>query len=365
MTNAKPPDRGKYSDLLKKEWRLEIPAANYRWFRTPDKMEAGHFELTSFKSLVGFTPFYYRREVNGEEKHFHAVRASFDPLVESYNEEFAKAEILVAKSGRVFQAVEKADIFKPEKRLYISGLPDEAPVADIKDMFKDYATFYENTRKVFCVEQKRFTGKMMIRVKDFLKVPPRHVHLTCDNEDYNGLGITISASGYDSGTQVEETRRKCFKCKTYGHVAKDCKLKRRFSWKCDKCSLSSLKCYEGNCAFDQMTKDLRGLWPGILNTVKEHQPQIIDQVKLTKATKVQEFRGQMDKFIASFKKSNDQKFIDNKGLAIRRYFDRSIGNFSKHTPSTVRTYEEHFEDFFVNQLQKVCSKNGEKISMHE
>lgn len=363
MTNAKPPDRGKYSDLLKKEWRLEIPAANYRWFRTPGKMEARHFELGSFKSLVGFTPFYYRKEVNGEEKHFHAVRASFDPLEEGYDEEFAKAEILVAKSGRVFQAIEKADIFKPEKRLYISGLPDEASVADIKDMFKDYATFYEHTRKVFCVEQKRFTGKMMIRVKNFLKVPPRHVHLKCDNEDYNGLGITISATGYNSETPVEETKRKCFKCKTYGHVAKDCKVKLSFSWKCDKCSVSSLNCYEGNCAFDQMVKDVKNLADEVLD-IATGPPAALDQLKLTMVSKVHEFRDQLNKFFVAFKKSSDQKAINTKGKAIKRYLDRSIANFSKYVPS-LDNYVTQFEDYLINLLQKVCSKGTEKISMHE
>ena len=364
MTKAQPPERGKkYSDLLKREWRLEIPAANYRWYRTPGKMEAGHFELDGFDCLVGFQPFYYKRVENDEEKHYYAVRASFDRSHVKYDQDYKKAEILVGKNGRVFQAIEKAEIFQPEKRLYISGLPDEAEVADIKGLFKEYATFYEHTKKVFCMEQGRFGGKMMIRVKQFLKVPPKFIHLTCDQEDYNGLGIAITATGYEDGTPVEPTTRKCFKCKTTGHLAKDCKMKMKFTWKCTLCNLTSLQCYEGHCAFDQMKEVLTATARSVTVEVGK-STRSKTALASTMEAKIGQGHVMIESIRAKVKAMKDRAMAETRGLASRRYLDRARRNFQKH-PNTAEAYETEFEDF-VNSLWQRCSnRSTEAISMHE
>ena len=358
MAKPKPPDRGrKFADLLKKEkkdWRLGVEASEYRWFRTPATMEAKDFELSGVKSLTTFQSFSYRKIQNDKQMFYYAVRAGYDSKHKDFAEDYAKTEILVGKSGRVFQAVEKAEIFQPEQRLYIKGLPQEVESADIKNMLKDYADFYEDTRKVLLFEQGRFSGKMMVKVKQIRKVPPPQIFLVCDHEDYNGLGIWVKAAGHDKETPVEKTTRKCFKCQG-PHLAKDCTApKMKFTWKCTNCTLTSLQCYEGHCAFDQMKKDTEM----IADRFKHVNLSASDRVALADGIRL--CTTQIYELGMCFRKSKDRRLAERRGLAIRRYLRRAEVNFARSL-TTIQNFTNHFQNYLLELLRKINADTPEAI----
>ena len=255
MARPKPPDKGKFSDLFRKEWKLELPRSRERWFRTPAKMIAEDFRLEEYRSLAGVEPFFFKKFDGDKEKFYHAVRVSYKEDHESFEHEFENSSVLVGVNGRVFQAVKKEELFQQEKRLYLTGLPSEIGLDIIRKNLEDFVELAEESKKIFYLERGRFSGKFMVKVKKFIKVPPRQAYLECDDVVFNGVGYTIFSTGYAKETPVAQTQRKCFKCGEL-HLARDCPKKMTFSWKCTRCSLTDLQCYEGKCALDQMVRKI-------------------------------------------------------------------------------------------------------------
>ena len=130
-----------------------------------------------------------------------------------------------------------------------------------------------------------------------------------------------------------------------------------FTWKCDKCSLSSLQCYEGNCAFDRMKKDTTDVIERVING-PDHDEDLREELESC----LKSVHDQLDKFIATFEKSNNEKVKNTKGQAVKRYIDRAVKNVLKH-PATVDNYNEHFTAFLVKLFEKVCSGNFSTMSM--
>ena len=357
MSENTPPERGKqFSDLFRKEWKLKLPKSHHHWFRTPVKMAKEDFQLENFASLSAFESFSWKRMEGGEEKFYYAVRVGFDEKKENFLSDLGQAEVLVGKNGRVFQAIEKSDIFQPEKRLYLAGLPEEIEMAVVEKSLAEYVEFYKETKKVFYTEQGHFGGKFMIKIKKFLKVPPRQVYLECDDVDLNGLGYTVYSTGFTKETPVAQTPRKCFRCKG-AHLVKDCpKKKRIFTWKCTVCGMRSLQCYEGKCAFDQLTEKIRDLtatqianFPLATRQGKQRDERL--------GRRLNEIDKHLKDHIDAFKKMRDRQKANLLGTALRRYFNRAHQNYieksRKDNKFDIDIFVTEFRDYFNAQSTKL------------
>ena len=220
--------------------------------------------------------------------------------------------------------------------------------------------YTSNDKKgVYYTEQGRTTGKIMLKVKSFTKVPPKFVYLECDDEDIDGLGISVFSSGYDKETPVQEIERKCFKCKTLGHLAKKCPKKMVFKWKCTKCKLTGLKCREGKCAFDQLVPKLRDLSADLLKKTNYPSTRAFSIV----SANIKDTMEDVEEYIW---KEVSRGYTEKQGLAFCRYFDRSLRNFRDKSKGKFdqTTYTNEFHDYFCHQLKKLCYPD-EKITRCE
>ena len=359
MTEPKPPERGKYSDLLRKEWKLELPKSRRRWYRTPKKMAEEDFQLQSFESISAFQSFTWRRIEGGEEKFYYAVRVGFDEAKTSFQSDLKKSDVLVGRNGRAFPAIEKSEIFQPEKRLYLAGLPEEIEMAVIRETLKEYVEFYETTTPVFYLERGHFSGKFMLRIKNFVKVPPRQLYLECDDEELSGMGFTVFATGYTKETPVSQTPRKCFRCEG-DHLVKDCKKKMVFSWKCTACGLTSIQCYEGKCALAHIAVDATETVDGLL--AKKSTTRASGKVVKAIKKEIDEMRGHLasySEYFRQIKNTDDLKTANQYGLAVRRYYNRAKKNFLEKSKGDFewKLFDEEFMGFFRNQLSKIDGKS--------
>ena len=257
---ALPPDKGKtMADKIRvvSTWTEELEETTSRWFRLPAYFAKKEFDLSGFRSCAGLVPLV-RRHVADDQKETYsfAAQLSFRNGHDDFASDFERGRIIKTFGGKTFFAVEEEEIWEPEKRLYLSGLPAHAELEDIKESLDEYVNFTAATRKIFHLTNDEFSGQIMLILAGFKKVPPRRVYLKSGK--LKGLGFTVTARGHKKETPKAKQNKPCFCCKSFDHLVKDCPKKKgmRFRWKCTQCGFATIKCYEGSCKINVMMNNL-------------------------------------------------------------------------------------------------------------
>ena len=138
---ALPPDKGKtMADKIREvsTWTENLEETTSRWFRLPAFFAKKEFDLSSFGSCAGLVPLV-RRHVAEDQKetYLFAAQLSFRNGHKDFESDFERGRLLKTFGGKTFFAVDEEEIWEPEKRVYLSGLPAHAELEDIKATF-DY-----------------------------------------------------------------------------------------------------------------------------------------------------------------------------------------------------------------------------------
>ena len=159
--------------------------------------------------------------------------------------EYDQAVRLKSVNGHLYYALEEDELdeygnFIPcvEKRLVIDGIsPNLMKMPQcIAESFKDYVDFFTVTRVRYAISNGRFNGKVSMRVKNFIKIPPKYFKLKLSPGTAGGaatINVKTECFGYDKSSQgpiVEKSKLKCFACKGEDHLARNCPFRKNRSF---------------------------------------------------------------------------------------------------------------------------------------
>ena len=331
---ASVPGRGKkMADLLRRNstWASNLEETASRWYRLPTYMTEKNFDLSSLKSCIGVIPLARKASI-GSEKFYYAAQLLFQKSHEKFDADYVSAVNITTKNGKVFHATDAATVWDPEQRLYLSGLPKGVELADLRTSLMEYAEFAPSTAMIYHLSDKMYSGRVMLIVKKILKVPAKRLPILAG--PHENVCFSVIAKGYADITPKDKTTKPCFCCKSTDHEVKNCPTKKSmtFSWKCADCGFRTLKCYEGNCAFDRMVLDLEGMKDKAISS--QPSTRAMSGSRLGDTTKILDdgnrfllaTKGNLRRQLETNVKQEDLKEVDHlekQARAFKRYFYRS------------------------------------------
>lgn len=258
------------NQLRRERWCLssELPSNILsRWYRVPLGVRDINFfqNMSRFKSLR--VSVFQNHNVEGQP--VRVLQLGFDSEHKASLDEFSRASHLKTASGALIFSLEDDELdengnFLPtvEKRLVIAGISPNLMKTPqcMAESFKNYIEFFNVTRVRYAMSDGRFNGKISMKIKNFIKVPPRFFYLKLPGG--STLAVRTESHGYDksvAGPIVEKSKVECFCCKGQ-HLAKNCPIKngRKFKWPCSVCEADNLGCTVGACkravAFEQFNR---------------------------------------------------------------------------------------------------------------
>ena len=348
------PTGKKMSDLLRQKstWAKRFADAGIRWFKSPYDMKPDSFDLSKYASCIGFVPL---NRITGQRQQF-AFQMLFDKSHQAYEADFEMASIVISKKGNTFHAMHEADIWKPDCKLYLSNIPFDIDLEDLKNTLEKYVEFKPYTEKIYHFVDGKFSGQMMLVVGEVRTVPAKSQRVKTG--PHADIGFTVTVKGHDAKVAKEQVPKPCFCCKSLDHEVKNCPKKKvmTFRWKCTKCGLHSLGCYQDHCAVSKMAKEARNAAKELL--VKDGKPttNYLEQNNSIIDMKIKNLYDVLGSLRQHWLNSPDTEIENNaQGKALKRYFDRAFKNYkAKHLGVwDVSIYENEFEDELCNGIRKL------------
>ena len=351
------------ADLLRQKstWVSDFDDVAIRWFKSATKMKWDDFDLSGYRSCIGLVPLNMTViGANGKEQLLYGFQLLFTKKHEDHSKDFDRADIVISKKGKTFYSVDKADALKPDCKLYLSNLPFDISLEDLQKTFEDYVDFSRSTQKIYHFTNGVFSGQIMLVVSSIRKVPARRQRIK--SGPYANFGFNVTVRGQSKTVPMEKVSKPCFCCKSLEHEVKNCPTKKemQFTWKCTKCSLHVLGCYQDNCAVSKMAKEVMGTAKELL--VKDGKPttNYLEQNNETINEKIQNLYKVLESQRQRWRdadQTSTSAFVENnhQGLALRRYFERALENYKSKNKGVwdVNIYEKEFEIGLCNDMKKL------------
>ena len=373
-----PPDKGKknMADMLRQNstWKDELEAFESRWFRLPMFLAMKDFDLSGFTSCGGIVPLARRLVADdGKEIYRFAAQLLFRKNHADFDVDFEKSQMLKGTNGKVYHAVDEDEVWEPEKRVYLTGLPASASLDDVKETLSEYVTFSPATRKIFHLTDDMYSGQIMLVVASFVKVPPTRLYLT--KGKLKGLGFTVVARGYKKSTPKGKSKKPCFCCQSLDHQVKDCPTKKsmKFTWRCVECNFSTLGCFDGQCQRKYMVNKIDEASTLALS----HYPatRVHDNQRLQITSRLKDLRQTFDhkftvlqrRLLADKKFNSDRDSVaEGYARALKRYVDRSFSLFEEQFLDTKKYDFEVFATSLDSLKKKIhAPKDMEQVTMDD
>ena len=348
------PTGKKMSDLLRQKstWAKRVADAGIRWFKSPYNMKPDSFDLSKYASCIGFVPL---NRITGQ-RHQFAFQMLFDKSHQAYKADFEMAGIVISKKGNTFHAMHEADIWKPDCKLYLSNIPFDIDLEDLKNTLEKYVEFKPYTEKIYHFVDGKFSGQMMLVVGEVRTVPAKSQRVKTG--PHENVGFKVTVRGQCNTVAKEQVSKPCFCCKSLDHEVKDCPKKKTmtFRWKCTKCGLSAMRCYEDHCAMTEMVKEVKAVTTGFLAKDGKVTTKYLETNKATIKEKMEYLCELFDKMRAFWRTQSTtpelEKLHNDQGLALKRDFREVLDNYKTMTRGVwdYHIYQTYFETEFAKRL---------------